>query len=840
MKLQNRLIFKNMKLNKKITIVIIIGIILSTFLLTSVVTIVSSFQKSMLEYSRKINGDYHYEFLNVPIPEIDNIIDNPNVEEPFYTQVLGKASLNDTLKLDSSLEILGVTKGGLDKLGIELEEGRMPQNDNEIVITNKIKKYQSAQLKIGNQITLTNNEEQTSQNNDVKNYTIVGTINITDSQLEAKESSSSISNKFIAITYMDDKEFSVSSNVNIYIKFKNLNKRIETIAQILEIDEHILDELTVSNRAEMEEKIQKNETNKYIYIINNNLLVMETGETIDETSTMIYTVSGIILLIIIFTSVYCIRNSFDISITEKVTQYGMLISIGSTKKQIYKNIIKEAFLLGVIAIPIGTILGLLFVYYLFKIVGKRFTENLFGMNLIFNTNIIAIMLIILFSWIVVYFSAKKSAKKMSKLSPIEAIKNNQEIIIKSNKIKSSKLIKKVFGIGGEISYKNIKRNRKRYRTTVISIIISVALFITATSFTKYAMEVAEVYIEKAECDIFMNSTDYNKLEKITHDEEIGKNYYELCRTESSNGIIGIEECYTEDTKKLGNNPTTWFISLGDQEYRRYLKLIGLNYEETKDKIILMDITMQSIKENGKTTYQEIDALNYKEGDKIAFYKDEILKELEIVKITKETPMVLPNGPCAYFIVSDEFMNEICVTSTCSLYIQTNESLKLEKYIQDNYSDSYWSLGNNTQLIREQQALWTAINILLYGFIFVTALIGITNIFNTITTSMTIRQKEFAMLKSIGMTKKEFNKMIRLESLFYMIKSVVIGILIGILFSYLVYLAFSINVELTYTFPISGIIISILAVGILIISIMKYSVNKMEKKNIIETIRNDNI
>ncbi len=839
MKLQNRLIFKNIKLNKKITTVIIIGIILSTFLLTSVVTIVSSFQKSMLKYSIEMNGDYHYEFLNVPISEMNNIIDNPNIKETFCTQVLGKISLKDILNVDSSLEILGVTKEGLDKLGIELEEGRMPQNDNEIVISNKIKKYQSGQLKIGKQITLENNEEQISQNNDIKSYTIVGTINITDSQLEAKETNSSISNKFIAITYMDDKEFSINSNVNIYIKFKNLNKRIETIAQILDIDEHTLDELTVPNIAKTEEKIQKNETNKYIYIINNNLIMMETGETIDETSTMLYGVSGTILLIIIFTSVYCIRNSFDISIAEKIKQYGMLSSIGATKKQIYRSILKESFLLGVIAIPIGIILGLLFNYYFFKVIGKQFTESLLGKNLIFDTNIISIVLIIFFSSIVVYFSARKSAKKIAKLSPIEAIKNNQDIVIKSKKIKSSKLIKKIFGIGGEISYKNIKRNRKRYRTTVVSIIISVALFITAISFTKYALEVVEVYMEKGEYDILVNSRDYNKLEKITHDEEISQNRYELCRIDSIN-IIGIEECYTEDIKKIEKNPTISVVSLGDQEYKRYLSSIGLSYEETKDKAVLMDITMQSITEDGKTTYQEIDSLNYKEMDKIFFYKDETLKELEIAKVTKETPMVLPNGPYAYIIISDELMNEICKNSMCSLYIQAKDSLKLEKYIQDNHSDSYWSLINNTQLIKEQKALWIAINIFLYGFILITTLIGITNIFNTITTSMAIRQKEFAMLKSIGMTKKEFNRMIRLESLFYMLKSLVIGIFIGILFSYLVYLAFSINVELTYIFPISGIIISILAVGSLIISIMKYSLNKIDKKNIIETIRNDNI
>ena len=186
------------------------------------------------------------------------------------------------------------------------------------------------------------------------------------------------------------------------------------------------------------------------------------------------------------------------------------------------------------------------------------------------------------------------------------------------------------------------------------------------------------------------------------------------------------------------------------------------------------------------------------------------------------------------------MNKMNIFSHCYLYIQTKDDLELEKYIQNNYSDAYRTLGNNTQEMREQQAMWTAISVFLYGFIIVSALIGITNIFNTITTSMQLRQREFACLRAIGMTKKEFNRMIRLESIFYGVKALFWGILLGLLFSYLVYMAFSINVELSFIVPIEGIAISILAVVILLGSIMKYSLSKINKKNIIETIRQENI
>ncbi len=834
MKLLNRLVIKNLKLNKKRTIATIIGIILATFLLTGVVTIVCSFQKSLLNYNKKVNGDYHYEFINIPFSDKDTIINNDNIEEYFYTQVVGKYSLNKILDRNSSIELLGVTEKDINKLGISLQEGRMPKNNNEIVISSKLKKYQSQNLKIGNKIILNCNEK----NNE---YTIVGTINITNTYIEPKENNNQDINKFTAITCLTDKDFN-TNNINIYVGLKDLNTRIETIAEIVGVDADTLEKLTVPNKITTEINLQENKSNKYFYFCNNTLISMETGEYVDETAKMIYTVAGIIIIIIILTSTYCIRNSFDISITEKIKQYGILSSVGATKKQIRKIVFYEAFVLGIIAIPIGVITGLLFIYYFFKIAETYISEKIFKIDFIFSTNITAIIFIVIFSCLVLYFSAKKSAKKAAKISPIEAIKNNKDSIIKEKDLKIPNSTKKIFGMGGVISYKNIKRNKKKYRTTVVSIIIGVALLITGISFMKYALNVTETYLENENYDIFIVSNNYSDLYKIAQDSIINQNRYEICRTDFID-IIDKDEHYTEDVKAINSDDIIIsIISLGEKEYERYLNELGLKYEQAKDKAILVDSTMQLIKDNEKTTHKIIDVFNYKEGDKISFFYNNKLRDLEIIKSIDKLPMVLPNGPKAYFIISDELMDKIGdIYFQPSIYIQSNNNdEELEKYIQENYSDCYWSLSNTAESRREQQAILTTISIFLYSFIIVTAFIGTTNIFNTITTSMELRQKEFAHLKSIGMTKKEFNKMIKLESIFLGIKSLIIGIPLGILFSYLTYLAFSINIELKYVFPIDGVIISIVAVSILIGSIMRYSLNKINKKNIIEILRNDNI
>ena len=837
MKFLNNLTIKNLKLNKKRTIATIIGVILATFLLTSIVTILSSFQKSLLEHTKKTNGDYHYGFLNVPASELEEFSQNENIDKFFMTKILGDAYFEEDSSTKIPLKILSFSQESLDNLGLEITDGRMPQTDSEIIFADTLTKYNEEEIKLGSQIEL---EVQNEDNSNKKSYTIVGIVNITDEYIEMVNNSNL--DTYIAITKLD--EYTQTDRLNVYVKIKDLDKRLETIAKIQGIDDNTFKNLIGSNNAITEKNLAKYENNKYIYLYNSTLLGMETRDYIDETAKMVYSVVGIIILVIGLTSVYYIRNSFDISITEKIKQYGILSSIGATKKQIRKIVFHEAFIIGIISIPIGIIFGIIFIFAFLEILGISLGRNLFGMEFIFSTNIYAIILIIILSCLVLYLSARKSAKKASKLSPLEAIRGNKEIKINSKKLKTPKIIKKFFGIGGVISYRNIKRNKKRYRTTIVSIIISVTLLITAISFSKYTSEVVKVYVNQENYDIFVNSDDYEKLKKITEDAKINQNRYQLYRSLSVE-IVDDEEHFTEDFNKVKTGHTYCsLVSLGKQEYERYIKSLGLDYEIAKDKIILMDITIDSIEENGKFTYQQIDYYDYVEGDQISMYIDyekEIVKS-EIIKVTSETPLFLTSGPSAFLIVSDEYMDKYYKSEnqTCFLHIQTEDDIELEKYIKENYSDSYWALGNNAETRREQQALVIGISIFLYGFIFVTALIGTTNIFNTITTSMELRQREFMHLKSIGMTKKEFNKMIRLETIFLGVKSLSIGIILGLIFSYVIYLGFSINVELNYIFPIDAIIISIIAVGILIGGIMKYSLNKINKLNIIETIRKDNI
>lgn len=288
------------------------------------------------------------------------------------------------------------------------------------------------------------------------------------------------------------------------------------------------------------------------------------------------------------------------------------------------------------------------------------------------------------------------------------------------------------------------------------------------------------------------------------------------------------------------------MSVESNVYNDYLKKLGLNNKNLENKGILfdtyMEYTNEKYVESSATKINEGDTINIKISEKNTPDKN---YNLEIIKKTNKrmiglenigTPTIVVDNKTFEKIFDEYFINEI------TLYSNDTEKLAatLKELAKNNESYKNTAYINIEEEQKAQSAMILVVSIFLYSFITVITLIGVTNIFNTITTNMILRSKEFAMLKSVGMTKKEFNSMIRLESILYGLKSLLIGIPIGIILSYLIYTVFKNSIEVPYMLPWSAIIISIVFVLLIISITMKYSVNKINKQNIIETIRNDNI
>lgn len=845
MNILRKIAIKNLRLNKKRSIVTIIGIILAVSLITSVITLICSFRVSTIEFTKRNYGDYHYEFFNIPINNLNSIKNNKNIEQCFITKYMGNEKLKNRENIIET-EIFGLSKEAMNKIGINLIEGEMPQNEHEIVISENMIVQEKLELKVGSEITFEDNDKllEKFDSKDNKKYKIVGIARVTKQNIQKQFMGL---NAYLAFLQLKETQF--TDNINVYVRYKDLNKRIETIAEILEIDNNTLNELKADSQIEIEQNIADNETNKYMYTVNTELIRRETGEYLDQTSTMIYTVSIIIITIIIIVSVYCIKNILNMSITERTKSYGMLLSIGATSKQIRSTLLYEAGILAIISIPIGILLGVLYTYIVLELLKQLTVQNLFGMQFIFSTNGVAISISALISIVIIYLAQKKAIKRASKLSPISAIKNNKDISINFNNIKAPKLIKKCFGIEGVIAYKNLKRNKKKYKATILAMIISSAVCIAMVSFTNYAFKITELYYKNYKYNICIYGDNYQKLKEIMEDFNIKSNKYELNREEYGY-IKNVEGNYTKEVLNLNflNNYKLNMVlieALGNDEYMSFIKKLGLKYDNVKNKAILLDYKVDTTKIEGKRKNVEFRLYKYKKGDIIELERDDKSIEIEIANVTNVRPMGLRNSNMAYLIVSDSFFEQYTAnnefeSNSYILYVQSKKPNDMEEYIKENYKTSYSYLENIDREERNQKAMYTFISIFLYSFVFIMICIGLTNMFNTITTFIELRQKEFAYLKSIGMTKRQFNNMLRLESIFYTIKALIIGIPLGIGISYLIYKAFSINIDTYYIFPLNGVIISTIGIYMLTLFCTKFSMNKINKQNIIDIIRNDNI
>ncbi len=869
MNLLKKLTIKNLKLNKKRTIVTIIGIILSVALITAVSSMYTSGIESLINFEKQEQGNYHAAYYDVPDTDLYIFKSNRQIKSLYITKNIGYAYINSKNEYKPYVYIKSFTKDALENLSVKLIKGSLPQNENEILIPSHLKTNGRVDLKIGDTLSLLVGErinyvdntilDQSNPyleteniiNQEPKTYKIVGIIERPASNIENYSAPG-----YTLITYMKDEK--ITGTLDVYASYTSdgAKNAYKLTADILGVDASLFEKYykATATNDEITKYIQNySQKEKYKISINDYLITLETNPLGISSTGGLSIVVLVVIIVIIITSVFCIKNSFDISITEKTKQYGMLKSIGATKKQIKKNVLYEGTILGLIGIPIGVLMGLI-ASYLLIIISNAFLKNMLdqSITLIFKISTFSIVLSVILGIITIYLSSFRSAHKASKISPIDLIKNSANINLKSKKISSPKIIGKTFGIGGLIAYKNLKRNKKKYRTTTLSIIISVITFIALSSFMEmvfkeldnelkisdYNILLSSTSIEEENINKFIETTKLDNIENYTILKTIGFHYNN--RKLNPEYIKFLHMNIKEDESR---QEYLKIYALGEEQYKKYIKSLNLDYDEVKDKGIMMDyVTVGYQGNNSKMEYKTLKYTNYKKGDTLSGNLDDGTPyEIEITEFTDKKPFGLKNYQNTYIIISDELYNKIALNENkkeISIFYKSTNASKLQDNIEELLKEESFSLENKEENVKMMSNLYTLIGIFLYGFIIVISLIGITNIFNTITTNMKLRSIEFAMLKSIGMTKHEFNKMIRLESIFMGIKSLIIGVPIGTILSFIIYILF--NVPFKYNPPILSIIIVSLVVILLITLIMKYSINKINKQNIIETIRNENI
>ena len=776
MNILKNIAYKNLQLNKKRNIVTVIGIILSVALITALSSLVVSFKESIINLEKHINGDFHYSFDGVQSNDLGIFENNRSIENFYKVGTLGYAKINTENEYKPYAYVITMDKNDFNSVGIELTDGELPKNNNEIIIPRHLRNNGKVDLKVGDTITLEVGSRMSEgyalgQNNpyeETNNETIENTVSVTYKVVGIFERPSTALEPFSSpgYTFITTNASGVK-NYTVFARYtrEGLKNEYKVTAGILGVNEKVLKKnIQEFNYKEVNEKEQGK--SKFYFDINRYLIMLETNAYGDSSMKALLVLSTIVTVIIIVTSVYCIKNSFNISITEKTKEYGILKSVGATTSQIKKSVYYEAFLLGCVGIPIGILSGVLASFILIHVV-NFFIRSMFVGNeyLIFKISYLSIVISIILSIITIFMSSKKGAKIASKTSPMVLIRGNDDIKVNSKKLKTPKYINKLFGIGGVVSYKNIKRNKKKYRTTIVSIVMSVSVYIALSYFVNTAFDV--VKMEKGDYTynlVYTSYTtdynlNYNNVLNFSKHDTVKK--YSIVRMSTITGNFKASKdfkkynAYTSEEEPILNSVT--LISVGKEEYLRYISKLGLNYNNVKDKGILIDNDIGY--DNEKKLDVSYNMTDNKKGDIINFtsMKGDKTFDMELASVTNIRPFGYENNyGSLVMVVSDEYMEKLDKLESVSLYVESTDPDKLQSDIDKMCKDTEGCYVNNVDAIfKQMKSIYTVIAIFLYGFIIVISLIGITNIFNTITTNMTLRKREFATLKSIGMTSKEF-------------------------------------------------------------------------------------
>lgn len=930
MNILSKVTWKGMWKNRTRTIVTIIGIILSAAMFMAVTTLGYSLWDYLIRTEVHNSGDYFLQFDYTSSEHLDSLSADDRVSDIGSLGILGYTTVELQVREDYTIkETCAVAAGDqafFNMVSIRMEEGRLPQNSNEIVITENIYHYlKDAGLpcEIGDTIELDvvpeyeeyEGEFQIPADGDAftKAYTIVG---ISETFVRLGDLDLYLSHLF---TFADSDDAPLW--YRIYLKTHNPRDAYPVMH-------------------EMPKGIAGS--------TNDSLLEFYGATQYGNYNTVITLICGVLAAIIMVGSVSLIYNAFSISVSERTKQFGLLSSIGATRKQIRGAVFTEAVLLSSIGIPLGILSGYVGIAITLNILSGRINTLLAtsGGTIFLEPKLswLAVVIAAAIALFTVLISAAIPAGRATKISPIDAIRQKNDYSVPKKSIRVSKAAYKLFGLPGALSRKYYKVSKKKYRATVISLVISIILFICASSVSMMITETVDRTIDAENFDMLCMG-DKATLEEVRNQDFVDKSayyadgYYQVNvpDTQLSDSYLDCWEAIHDAYDMLDKNMhDIRLIYLEDSVFKQYLREHNLPEEPYFDEniptalVIAKEFTVYNfnaaVGEADRYTYSYVpyDAegktlqmlegivppgINPFESDgpgtsgyeyystesgepilAIVPYIDlgdgrigedrdnrvEYLIRLETDQEGKtvasyfmrdittgavaETPVTTEEvtAPCvrigatirdlpfgvsfdaieAYYYnylvlplsaAPSDTSVDLCITVSNYTAAKTYLDSALGEY---DYRDYKENEENNRTLI-------LLINVFSYGFIILISLISVANVFNTISTNVGLRRRDFGMLRSAGFREKDLLRMMNYECLTYGCKALVWGVPISLVLSYLIQAIDRGITNTEFVPPWNALLIAALCVFIVVFTTMFYAVSRLRKDNPIDAIRMEN-
>lgn len=950
MNIFSKITLQNLKKNRTRTLVTIIGILLSAAMFTAVTTTVSSLHHFMLEYTLYRDGGWYACGYELTEKGMESFTSGSQISESVSLQRLGFSRIEESQNSSKPyLCVEGIENDFTDLLPVHLTEGRMPENETELLLPGHLAENGGVEYSLGDTLTLQLGERRDIAGDLLTNHDAYVVPDKTEASYDDSEADTSVRDFPATEDTAPDNTDADAAVLDMGTETLHYtDTRTYTVVGFYE--RPAFEDYTAPGYTAL--TVAGSDSGNYAYDVyftihngknivsfyadsedafpgggelNRSLLRLYSYSGESTYNATLYSLAAILIGIIMFGSISLIYNAFSISVSERTRQFGVLASIGATKRQLRRSVITEGLFLSVVGIPLGVLAGILGMGITFYVVGDTISEFFLPdcpVTLTLYPSLQALLIAVLIALLTILISAYLPAQRAMKRSAIETIRQSNDIRLCSRQVRTSRLTRKLFGFEGMLAAKNYKRNRKKYRATVVSLFISIVLFISASSFCNYLGRGVDVVYDdygfnvvatvwgngsdttdiNGICSRIASMQDVEDLAYYTHisadlyvnTDALHDNYVDmLCEYEgydtgsfedhaivNANVVFMDDEQFREYAEENHLNPAEYFIP----SHPKAILVDRLSYYSPSDSRYYTFSAFTSLKQaelSFALVYPQggLEYLYYSPADgqfQFIFYSEETENEIsipfrsgcDIVPINCDTvldnapsvtassslyqmyptlylpysqiPYLFPSQGAPYVNLPDMPLDQNLdyeITMFCRNHTATVAAI--QDYL-DTCSGIGYYVNDYEEIAEKNRAIMFVINIFSYGFIILISLISMANVFNTISTNIQLRRREFAMLQSVGLDPKGMMRMMNFECLLYGFKGLLYGLPTSIFVTWLIFRAVSNGISMGFYIPWYSIAIAVGSVFAIVFATMLYSMKKIRKENTIDALKNENI
>lgn len=839
MNILNKYTLRTLKKNKSRTLVTVLGIILSLSMFTAVTSLVASTQDFLINLEIADSGNWYSAAVNCGHDRLRQLEKDERVEKVIPMETVGFRHWPWEGIYSS---ISRVERDFYSEMSVYITSGRAPENDSELLVPDSFEHLVS----IGDKVIIETGDRIYEPTGDK--------LTIYDFQSYDMEHLEITGEKeYTVVGYYSNTNYAYfTGNIGLIFTARQLDSSLPVTAFLRTVKPS--DATAVAARYSPDGGAVSNRSL---------LRYMAVGGSNSNYTRVLYGLGAVLMIIIAVASISLIYNAFSISVSERTKQFGLLSSIGATRKQLKNSVLFEAMVLCVAGIPLGILSGLAGVYVTLNLTSdllNNLVDFAFGSigQVTFEMKISpeAIAMAAAAGLVTVLISAYIPVRKALKISAMDAIRQSADIQISAKKVKTGPLVNRLRGFEGMMAVKNFKRSKKRYRATVISLFISIVLFVSIYSFSQYLSRSVLRFMTPSQHSLecyYMPGDDTSlsadelmqELEQLDGVERrrMVYNYYtssHIQRRNMHNEKLNIPGNVTEEGVIVGS----LLVFVDDENFARLLESQGIDPAP-----YLADGRTMGVTDNQYMYYNMEDQKYYKttalknlpaevsspEGYYSSFTVAATVESLPFGAMAQRDSIlfVFPESSLEN-IAGQRFNPTLVFDAPQHKQVKKAMALKLEEL---GFNSGYiYDIGQENEVLT---AAVTIVNVFIYGFITLISLIAAANVFNTISTNIALRRREFAVMNSVGLTHRGLGKIMACECILYGAKALLPALPVSLAVSWIFRKVINMGYNVGYILPVGGMAVSGLCVFLIVAVSMAYGINKLKKRDVAASLRSEN-